>query len=903
MSQSTDALVASAKELLAKDETSAAVIQLRSAIQQEPEAAEARFVFGKVLLQGGDPAGAAVELRKALALKFSEDEVVPELARAMLAQGLSKEVIEEFSATKSGTPASSGDLQTSLARAYAARGMMAESETALQAALAARPDHAAAQVLQAQLLSRQGDISGALALVAKVIEKHREDSGAWKTQGDLLLHAKGDLSGAFESFRKAITFDKSNLDAHAGAVSILLKRADDAAVEKQLAEMRKVAPSHPQTRYFDAQLAYRRRDFTRTRTLVQDLLRTFPDDARVLQLAGGTELELGALAQAEAHLRKAMQFTGNEPMTRQLLAQTYIGAGQPEKATDILKPILEREPDATTLSLAAQARVMSGDAKAGEKLYARAAKLDPRDIRNRIALALMAIGQGKLQSGFQELETLASTDKGTTADVALITARLARKEFAAALKAADALEVKSTDKAFSAGLRGRVLLLSGDAKAARQSFERALSIQPELLSAASGLASIDVLEKNPAAARKRFEAVLQADPKSVQAMLALADLVSRTGASKDEVAKLLEAAVKVNPTDSAARARLVDHHLRTKEPRLALIAAQNGLATAPNSPEMLDLTGRAQMAASEYEQAVGTFGRLVALPPETAQAHLHLAEAQLAVKSAGPARLSLKRALVLAPDLLPAQQKLIALELAEGRPQEAAALVRTVQTQRPKQVFGYVLEGDLESARKNPAAAVAAYRTALRITPGTDIAIRLHTALAAAAKPAEAQRFASDWLKDHARDAVFLFHLGDAASAQGEYAQSQGRYREVLKLTPDNYLALNNLAWVMTLQGKPGATEFAQRAFELRPNQPAIMGTLASALAQDGQYERAIEMQRKAVELQPQMPVFRLNLARIYVKADRKAQAEAELGELAKLGDKFPGQADVAQLLKTIKGG
>ena len=58
-------LVASAKESLAKNDRSAAVIQLKNALQKNPDLGEARLLLGKALLEQGDLAAAEKELRRA----------------------------------------------------------------------------------------------------------------------------------------------------------------------------------------------------------------------------------------------------------------------------------------------------------------------------------------------------------------------------------------------------------------------------------------------------------------------------------------------------------------------------------------------------------------------------------------------------------------------------------------------------------------------------------------------------------------------------------------------------------------------------------------------------------------------------------------------------------------------
>jgi predicted Zn-dependent protease len=78
------------------------------------------------------------------------------------------------------------------------------------------------------------------------------------------------------------------------------------------------------------------------------------------------------------------------------------------------------------------------------------------------------------------------------------------------------------------------------------------------------------------------------------------------------------------------------------------------------------------------------------------------------------------------------------------------------------------------------------------------------------------------------------------------------------------------------------------------------MDTLAMLLADKNQFPRAIELQSKALELQPENAGLRLNLAKIYIKSGDKTQARSQLETLDKLGDRFPRQPEVAELLKTL---
>ena len=117
-----EAMLASARDYLAKNDTKAAIIQLKNALQENPELAEGRFLLGRALLQGGDLAGSETELRKALALKHSSEAVVPLLAQTMLAQRQFKKLVDEFASTELSKPEAQSDLKTSLASAYGGLG-------------------------------------------------------------------------------------------------------------------------------------------------------------------------------------------------------------------------------------------------------------------------------------------------------------------------------------------------------------------------------------------------------------------------------------------------------------------------------------------------------------------------------------------------------------------------------------------------------------------------------------------------------------------------------------------------------------------------------------------------------------------------------------------------------------
>jgi putative PEP-CTERM system TPR-repeat lipoprotein len=900
-SEKPEAMIISAKEYLAKNDSKAAVIQIKNALQSDPNLPEARFLLGSALLDSGDPVGAETELRKALDLKHPQDAVVPPLAKAMLAQGQAKKLTEEFAKIDLTQPQAKASLQMSLASAYAMQSKPDLAQTALNAALLAEPGYAPALIAQARQKAGQGDIDGALAMTDEVIAKSPQSYDAWKLKGDLLLFAKNQVNDALAAYRKAVEIKPDFMAGHSAVTTILLQKGDLAAATVQIEQLKKLAANHPQTKYLEAQLAFQKKDFKLARDLVQQVLRAAPTNVQGLQLAGAVELQLKSLPAAEGYLSKAVQAAPTLALARRLLVVTYLRSGQPAKAMATLLPGLNRENiDPELLSVAGEVYLQNGDVKQAQEYFEKATKQAPKDGRKRTALALTHLMGGSVDTAFEELQDIAVSDTGTTADLALISAHLRRQEFDKALKAIDGLEKKQPDKPLAAFLRARTLLAKRDMAGARKSFERALTIDPSYFPAVASLAAIDMVDKKPDDAKKRFEAVLEKDPKNGQAWLALAELAARSGAAKEEVAKLIGNAVAANPADVAPRLLLIDFHLRNKDFKQASSVAQNAVAALPDSPEVLDALGRTQQAAGELNQAITTYNKLASMQPLSPLSQMRLAGAHMAEKNKDAAVQSLRKALEIKPDLLEAQRALIALDVEGKNFQGAMATARTVQKQRPKETVGYVLEGDINASQKNWDSAATAYRAGLKQVNSSELAIKLHSVLLASGKGAEADKFLTTWQKDNPKDAAFLSYLGDRALARKDYGSAEKSYMAVIKTQPNSAVAYNNLAWVSAKLNKDGAIGYAEKANALAPNQPAFMDTLAVLLSDKGDYAKAVELQTKALALQPQNALFKLNLAKIHIKGGKKDLARKELDELSKLGDKFAGQAEVVSLLKTL---
>lgn len=899
-SSSPEKMMASAKDYLEKDNPAAAIIQIKNVLNKNPDSPEARLLLGRALLDSGDPVAAELELRKAIELKIPAGQVTPPLARALMAQGKAKKVIDELANTPTANAEELAELKTVVAQSYIMLANVESAKTTFNEALAAKPNYAPAQLGLARLEAIKGNLAEANKIVDEVLLKSPREADAWHFKGDL-QRAEQKLPEALAAYQKVLELKPNTASVHANIIMLQIQDQKLDLAAKQLAEMQKVAAKQPLTVYLTALVAFTKKDLAAASSAVENLLKMQPENPQGLQLAGAIAYQKQSDIQAQDALSKALKKSPGLDYSRRLLVKSYLRSKQPAKALATLQPVLQgtAAPPAW-LTLAGEVYMQNGDAERAAEFFSQAAKHDPKDSKAKTALALSQMNLGHTAQAFTDLEKIAASDSGVTADMALIASAMRQKDFDKALQAIANLEKKQPNSPLVHNLRGQVLVAKKDSPAAKKSFEKALAEDPTYLSAVTNLVAMDLAENKIDQARQRYETVLAKDPKNVPAMLSLAQLKARTGASLDDVASLLKKAVAADSSNPAPRFALMSLYLNAKDKDKARATTEEALAAFPENPEILSVAGQVYQLSGDTNQALTTYNKLTNLLPNNPQPYLRIAEMHLAAKNKQAARDILAKGIDKQPDSLPLQRAQIMLDVADERFNDALTTARAIQKTQPKEAAGYLLEGDIHLAKKSWKDAATAYRAGLKAAPTTDLAGRLYVALLQGGQTAEAGNSVDGWLKAHPDDQGFRMFVADIANKRKDYATAINHYRALLAVAPKNPAILNNLAWSLGQLNDPKAITYAEEANKLAPNQPAIMETLGTLYVAQGKPAAGAELLAKVVSLAPQNPDFRLSYAKALIKAGKKAEAKQTLDTLAKLGEKFPAHAEVAELSKGL---
>ncbi len=899
MGDSEAELIASGKAKLAQKDYKAAAIEFKNALGKNPESGEARLMLGRVLLISGDAAGAQLELRKALEAQVPARQVIPELARAMLAHGDAALVISQFATENLDDPEAVADLKTTLAAAHASKGDMDMARGSLTAALSARPGYAEAVLMKAKMDVLAGQTDAALAELTKLLsaEPGHEAAGLMKAQ--FLMGTDG--ARALGVLRQVQTSNPGSVVIQAAIVDALNRQNQVAEAKSEFAKLQKLSPEHQETLNLQAQFAFADKDYKGSLEIAERLLAARPNLYSVLVMAGAAHLRLQQYTQAEGKLGRAVTLDPQSATARHLLARSFLGSGRPEKAIELLQPQTDAEkPDATSLALIGEAHLLAGEGKRAEAAFRTALKVAPEDAALRTAVAAAQYAQGNEQAAVSQFEAIAKGDTGTRADLALISARMQQSNFPSALKAIEALEKKTPKDAVPAMLRGRVLFLMGNKPGAVTAYQMALERQPGYLPAVARLAAMDFDAGRTDQARQRFKDIIKSNPRNTRARLALVDMDSQLGTPEPAILAQLRDAAKADGSNPMPHLALVDRLQRNGDAPGALAAAQEATSALPNDLEVMEALGRTQLAAGDSQRAVSTFKKLTSLQPKNPNYLVLLADAFQTSQDRDSAARTLRQAVELEPDHLPALRAQALQATLDKRPQEALGIARAMQQRNPKSAAGFELEGDIEANRLNWPAAALAFNAALQRGKSVALAMKFHRSLSEGGRADEAGRFAAEWRKANPADTVFIYYLGERASAAKDWNRAEAEFRAVIAQQPRNAAAVNNIAWLLATQRKPGASAMAQRALELLPERAPLLDTLSLAQESENQLDKALDTQQQAVKLDPRDPMLRLRLSRLLVQQGKKSDARPHLEMLAKLGTGFAGHVEVQDLLKAL---
>jgi putative PEP-CTERM system TPR-repeat lipoprotein len=843
---------ANAQERLSEGEIRTAVIELKNALQKDPDLADARALLGEAHLRLGDYPSALKELERALDLGLDNDRVRVALLRTKVRLGNYQEVI--------GALEDSGALEPRfaviLADAYLQAGDAGKAE-----ALYRQGESLSEGNLGLGLIAwQEGDLEQANRYLTEAVRLDRSNWEAWLRKGEYEL-SRGAYDEADAAFTEAVGLPAADVLGRVGLARVDLSRGDLEAAAAEVQELLRRAPGFAVAHYLDGLVRFQQQDLDGAEAAIREVQRTAPDHPPSLYLMGAIKYRQGQFAQAESSLQRYLaEDPGNESAAK-LLASTRFDQENFQGTVDALQPFVAGTDDPQLLAMHGAAHLRLGNPAEAARSLERSVELAPdmAPFRNQLALSLLAAGD---RSGAEaELESAIEVDgEQFESDYLLAMLRMRDGEWEAASEAVESLVRKHPDSPIGHNLRGAVALGIEDREAARAAFRRALEIDPAFLPAVQNLARLELADDNPEQAVALFETFLEANAGHEGALLALAELALR-GGDRETATSYLEQAVDANPGAVRPSLGLARLYLASGRAEDAGRVIREALQLAPGTPDLLLHLAEVHLRSGDTTAAVRVAKQLqsrVAAGSDNVALLLAVGRLQARVGEIALARGNLERVLAKTDGgEAAALQALARLDLRERKLDQARARLQQLQNIAADDRETQLLDADLAMADGRRADAEKIY-TSLAEAGVRDGVLRLAALSLAEGDASAALEHLEGWIEEYPGDLGAQLLSADALM---RHDQEQAVTRYETLLGTGNPVVLNNLAWLYMEKGDPRAVAVARRAVEAAPDNPDILDTLGWVLLkQGGDRAEAVRVLRRSVQLNPGNPSVHYHL-------------------------------------------
>ena len=897
---SADQRVARAEREIAAHDYRTAMIELKNALQDDPQHLRARLRLAEVEYRLGDLSSAEKDLRHARELGAADHETAGLEASILLALGKSRELLRRMDA---------GELKPSAESAPLIRGqalngqrLFAEAIELLGKIPPTSGIHAEAQLAIAQAMAGQGQTDGALARLDELIRSQPEFSEALVARAGLQAQhggfaaAQADLERAREIEKNSLALNvvqRTRLLTMLGEVQLASGKVDEAAATQ--AELARIAPDGVVTRVLSARISMARQDYASAAATLQRVLVAVPDLVPARFLLGAALLAQGNVGQAEQHLAEVLQRAPENLEARKLLAQVRLRLGRPDAVLQIMSPV-QAADDPQAAFIMGLAKLQRGDAAAGVAQMERAVAAHPRDRALQLDLAAAYIATNNPAKAIDLLQQNARPLPAMRESALLASALLMADAERDARAVVDAMLVRlprdpqayDFGAGFYAGLR--------DPKRARELSDHALALRPESRDSILVRARLELQAGDADAAARWLEKAARIDDRDGAVSLMRADLQVQRGDASG-AARLLQDLRARDPESLESRLRLAALYLKQKDSRSLLEVVEEISRLAARRPAAFQQLGFLYLESGRFDDALAAFQQAANADPANPSYWLDTARAQLALGNSPAARAALLKANAMRPDWLPAAGTLALLDLREGHSDAALSRVAELRNQNPRDTGLLTLEGDLQMAMNNFPRAVTAYDQAAKLVPSPSLAVKSYRARQAGKLPNERQPLES-WIASHPSDVEVRLVLAEAYRQGGESRQGAAQYELLIQRGVSSAGVLNNLAWIYYEMRDPRAEAMAARAYEAAPDSAAVADTYGWILLEAGKGPDALPLLEKAAAKGGD-PSIEFHYAAALIRTGSVEQGRQRLTDLIRHSPNFPDAPRVRELLNS----
>lgn len=895
----SDELLTRSRSALEAGEYTAATIDAKSALQQDPRSALGRRLLGDIAMARAAYEEAGAEYEKALSFE-SDAGTVADYAIALVESGQFRKIVDEALDGRFLGLELNAVILAALATAEASTGNVQRARELIAQAKQNTADHPFVRLAEVRFLSgSEGDLEAAKLKAQSLTEDYPDYVVAFSVLGDIATLG-GDYEAAAAAYSQAAKLNPLRLKDRFSLVGALMSTGDSEAARTEIAGLDALVSRSPALSFYQGRLALSDGLIKEGISSLDETLSDIPNHPAALYFSGLANLQQGNLATAERQLGGFLSQNPEHIEGRLALGRLYLENSEPVKAQEAANVILREFPGSVAaLRIEAAALTLQGEHAQSADVYAKlVAGVESPDVNTVILYGAALVRSGD-ETGIAQLERARELDPSNArARSLLVASYLAKGQSDKASAEVDTYRVAAPDSAVPLVLSGQVALFGNDFEAAAEAFDAALEKNPLEREALRGKAGIALRNGDVDAAAAVFEGALKQDPSSFESLMALAVLEERRGDS-DSMTAALRSAIDVNSDALSPRVALARQLMKNGQYGDGLALLNEVREIHSDAPALHELLAGGFLALGEMDSAVAASEKLLALRPNDLRSLKLAAVTAEASKDFEKAELYINRALEIAPEDTESRRRLAELYIFQKKYDELAEalaqLPEDIKQERDVQVY----RGRVELLRGNPDAALDYLRAAQEQEADSASVYFLVAALLQTKETQEAETVAKRWLESNQDDAMILQQYSTYLLSLGRDEEGIEYLKRLLQKAPESVVVQNNLAWAYREIDPGRALKLASQATKSAPENMSVVDTRSVILMELGRFDEALEDNDKALELAPGYPQVLFHRGQILEKMGRDAEAIRVLDRVQDVNFGERGQA--VALLKKIK--
>jgi len=873
---------------LDKGENRGAIIQLTNAIKADPSNLSAYLLLAETFMELRQYEGAEFNLREALKYGADPNLVMMQLGEALLASEQYEKVLVDLSI--SSLP---NELKPKVrvlhGRAHIGLRDYDEAEKVLNEAIEIGNDLVSAHIELARLGVFRGELATAREHLQKIEGPGEYIPDYWLMLGEI-NRIEGSQDGALVAYQQALSLEEDHLLALQASADLLLNMDDPQAARVTIDQLREFYPEDLRGLLLALTLISQHgpeEELEQTAFEAKTVIDTIDynelqADPYTLIIVGSIHHISGRMTEAASALAQYLEFSPADLYATRLLASAQLQLQQSIAAHRTLNNATKYHAGHPDLEL------LFAEAFIQQKKYANAlpylnrfVAAHPEHKAAQLQRAKLNASIGNTNLAIAELEELYSLNPNPEVVVALSNLLLAAGKYDRVMELVAEADPKATGLIDANVIRGKAYIGQGHLAKAREAFSSALAKNPSSTSAAFNLALLDLRVGDTKSARRGFKSVLVKDTSHRGALIQLSAMAEQSGNQRDAIQYLKDALAIASDVDNHVHLiNLLILNQRDQEAREALSSLR---LAYPESLKVMATEAKWNILNDNRDRATQIYQlmREQALESRSVNNLVSIARYQLEADDIESAYETLDEAQKLDNTNLAVLIARAEFKKLEEDYEQALTLAREVMKRAPKRGIGYQLVGDIQLDLGQMEEARLAYKAGLENAATTNLILRYYTALREQISKNEALNFLENYVRGNNQPEYTILRVIAGAYADvGQSRKAIALNESLLKDKPNDPILLNNLALLYFKTGDNRARALAQKAYDIAPENYAIIDTLGWISVHEDDVSLGITLLRNALARSANTPEIRYHYA---VALHRNGQSKTAVKELRSL--------------------